>query len=639
MTGETKFQSQCEKLVIKLQDEGRKKFEKVSDDLQRIIFIYELAKETPIELANWAPKDFQRSLSLKLNGNKLFQTRNLFHAINVYNEALLRCPQDCIEAQELHDILIANRSAVFFELKEYEKVLKDVELVKAYNHHPAIYKLLIRAGKSCEALKKSSSALDYYTEAKAALTSGQFDEDEVRKQLVEVTNNINLLKGKKLVDVACASKDAEMDIEYRNMGYPALSSKVCVKSSPELGRFIVAKDDIKAGEIVAVEEPFVSVVNGSTYRMNCAYCLISTNQPVACELCSQVCFCSLACKQSASFHKVECKMLLTLYDIEASVNCLMALRMITKKDLDAHLKEAKELKKERNVVIYKTTDYYNVTQLVSHWETRSFEDFLHYSLISTFLLRLLKMSGYFGETDDASLTEDEAYIGSLILKNLQILQFNAHEISELNNDVDGDYKTESVGAGLYPTLALFNHSCNPSVIRYNIGNVMVLRAIKPIKRKEGVFENYGLLFTNSVRDARIATLRSTYRFDCYCQACTENWPLFQDISKTELKIACDCGSSLIADSEIDVFMISCKNCKKEKNIIPTLTALIPLAEKSNEVEELYAQRKYGDCGKLISELLDVYTKTLLPPISDMIILQHRLKTCLIYQGNKHFNFK
>lgn len=59
---------------------------------------------------------------------------------------------------------------------------------------------------------------------------------------------------------------------------------------------------------------------------------------------------------------------------------------------------------------------------------------------------------------------------------LQLIQFNAHEVSEFvltaPKTLDNS-KNESLGAAIYPTLALFNHSCHSAQVRsvtlsYNI---------------------------------------------------------------------------------------------------------------------------------------------------------------------------
>lgn len=52
--------------------------------------------------------------------------------------------------------------------------------------------------------------------------------------------------------------------------------------------------------------------------------------------------------------------------------------------------------------------------------------------------------------------------------SFQIVQFNAHEVSEFHllgpKTFDGA-KNEALGAAIYPTLALFNHSCHSAQVR------------------------------------------------------------------------------------------------------------------------------------------------------------------------------
>jgi hypothetical protein len=72
------------------------------------------------------------------------------------------------------------------------------------------------------------------------------------------------------------------------------------------------------------------------------------------------------------------------------------------------------------------------------------------------------------DVSENELTQDEVFVGGLLLHHLQLLQFNAHEISELRLESSGKLNSAQsvfLGGGLFPTLALFNHSCDPGIVR------------------------------------------------------------------------------------------------------------------------------------------------------------------------------
>lgn len=50
-----------------------------------------------------------------------------------------------------------------------------------------------------------------------------------------------------------------------------------------------------------------------------------------------------------------------------------------------------------------------------------------------------------------------------------MLQFNAHEIYETRHTIENECKRNTklayIGVAIYPTVALFNHDCYPSVTR------------------------------------------------------------------------------------------------------------------------------------------------------------------------------
>lgn len=85
--------------------------------------------------------------------------------------------------------------------------------------------------------------------------------------------------------------------------------------------------------------------------------------------------------------------------------------------------------------------------------------------MANFLAYCLRNGNYFSSiTNVDQLNEMYYFVGSLILRNLQFLQYNTHEVYELRR-TKGQSKTIFIGGGIYPTLARFNHSCNPSIVR------------------------------------------------------------------------------------------------------------------------------------------------------------------------------
>ena len=92
-----------------------------------------------------------------------------------------------------------------------------------------------------------------------------------------------------------------------------------------------------------------------------------------------------------------------------------------------------------------------------------------------YLLTLLYQCYFAGD-----LTEQEQWIGSLLLKQIQLLQFNAHEVSYLQMmrpDSIETAKSVFLGAAVYPTVALFNHSCEPGIVRYETFINLILNSL------------------------------------------------------------------------------------------------------------------------------------------------------------------
>ena len=71
-------------------------------------------------------------------------------------------------------------------------------------------------------------------------------------------------------------------------------------------------------------------------------------------------------------------------------------------------------------------------------------------------------------------------------------------------------KSAYIGAACYPTLAMFNHSCDPSIIRFYIEDYVCVQTIKNIRKGEEICENYGPIFFHSAKSDRQVTVQPIY---------------------------------------------------------------------------------------------------------------------------------
>ena len=119
-----------------------------------------------------------------------------------------------------------------------------------------------------------------------------------------------------------------------------------------------------------------------------------------------------------------------------------------------------------------SADYRNVFNLVTHHERMSSTENFHRATFAIFLLRCLDSQGYFGPSSNLSssdLTGEKLLIARLLFHFLELLQFNTHEVAQLEMQgrrFEDGAKSRLIGAAVFPTLALFNHSCEPSLTRF-----------------------------------------------------------------------------------------------------------------------------------------------------------------------------
>lgn len=612
------------------------------------------------------PKSALESVQLRNEGNKLFQKKCYHEALEVYSCSVLNAPI-VSHGSEL-SLALANRSAVLFHLREHRQCLEDIQQALSHGYPCELsYKLLDRQGKCLFVLGCDIEALDCFQKAKQALHQSKLDhkkKDVWLKELeMEICRCQEIMTDKTKVVPGVLTSNNEHS-PPQGFGLPWLTHKgnskfisascaVDITTSPGVGRHPVATQDIHVGDILIIEKPFASVLLPRHLETHCYHCFKRVSVPLPCYQCSTVRYCSDTCAKESwdSYHYVECQYLDLIHGAGIGGNAHLALRIITK----AGYKFLKDFRQEiqdglyhsdsresgcRLDGCYVSSDYLPIYCLVTHSEDRSISDLFRRTLMAMFLLKTLQGGAFFGK-EPCSL-EDLAFIGGLILRHLQSNPCNAHEVSELQLNLNSvaTSETDEIASGIFATLSLFNHSCDPSVTRNFYGDTCVVRAIKNIPSGHEISDNYGTLSAVSVKPERHNKLKSQYYFTCQCRACEENFPLYSEIPSTASPVyKCEncCTPLHVVDSSKDrALSVVCSGCQCSYNLsqmTAILKASTDLYQQAMDTLLIKADVK-GTLSVFISHLR-LLEKLVCRPWKDYNNCQEAIKQCYSIMGNCH----
>ena len=120
----------------------------------------------------------------------------------------------------------------------------------------------------------------------------------------------------------------------------------------------------------------------------------------------------------------------------------------------------------------------------------------------------------------------ELLVGSFMCHVMEVATMNSHEIGVMEC-VSGQgwmtAQTVGVGCSLEPTLVLLNHSCDPTLLRVNVGTTTLAFASRNIKKGEEITDCYSHPFDVTPLEARGPYLEDKYKFKCCCNPCQHKW--------------------------------------------------------------------------------------------------------------------
>ncbi|KAL7017896.1 hypothetical protein ACKWTF_010560 [Chironomus riparius] len=452
--------------------------------------------------------------SSRAEGNKLYCERSFFDALVKYNESLCYAP----EASEGIGLAYANRSAVYFEMKLYDKCLKNIELAKVNGYPEKNFHILDKRAQKCHELKAE------------------------QQQVLE--NPFDFIK-----------------LSYNaNPRLPFVVNCLELRQNDAFGRYIVTTQDLNVGDILAIEEPHFKIIKSdsrydSCPEMNkfqrCSVCLKDNLMDlIPCSYCISTMFCSEECKDYAmkSYHNYEC----AIIEILLKTGIMQMAMRVFFQALNMFDGSVEDLQDFLNKCNNSSFSVYSFDFSSSKEEVVA----KHYLLSAYCLARNDKMS--INESPEKLFKlhpqlSDMWQVHSEFIKRffstiLKLGDSNFHGICGWSIQKYMNQEPQMIGVGCYPFISLINHSCAPNVHRMYAEGKMFIMVERPIKKGEQLFDCYRTTFFTQPKAERQMILYEDYSFQCQCEACTKNYPLFHSLKsmdKKTLKWAKKCKSDTI----------------------------------------------------------------------------------------------
>ena len=369
-------------------------------------------------------------------------------------------------------------------------------------------------------MKNFEKALEDVSLASENLTHSNLDEVKQKaksKELIKLKTLIEKEMKSGLKNGGETSEKTKIAFKQQNAKFPSFSDTVQIKFAEGRGRYAVASREIKVGELIAIETPFVSLIDKEFSKSHCWNCLLCTKSPIPCEACSGVVYCSKECRQNANdtYHRYECLYTDVLYQAHLGAWHL-AFRALTsrpwsffKDNIDQFLNH-NEKSGVDNDDIYNSEDIMSFNNLVTHngMGGKQAPELMMQAHVVVFLLRLLAKLKYAGdyENDYLELDEEQVVVGRVLHHFMRGAFYNTHETTEIEKTGTKweNNKIQRIGRVTNSSLALINHSCDPNYRRVSDGITTYGFACKPIGKGKEINDLYCKPFASAPLPVRIS---------------------------------------------------------------------------------------------------------------------------------------
>lgn len=334
----------------------------------------------------------------------------------------------------------------------------------------------------------------------------KINDEKLRAMMCEFIESSLKKECKILKSEADSHSSRKVETSIKEGGFhdsiPDASNKIEMKQNDMKGRYIVASQDIPASTVLLKDESIAFWLRPSQYDSYCFNCFksISRRHFIPCTGCTFAKFCSEEClkKSKIMFHEKECDNMNVLSIMSIGHT---ACRLIYRLKLDKQINTRKKSM---------------INSLVDNLKNFPPEMLVSLSLSSLFLANLLV-----GTKADAKLETD---LAALILRRSLQIHCNAvgiqHHEDEMYSLTEPNIRI--IGMGLYPSVALMNHSCDKRTYTIFEGSSsLCIKSSIDIKSGDEITLCYGPFFRRMSCKDRQDYTRKNYFFECDCSCCLE----------------------------------------------------------------------------------------------------------------------
>ena len=186
-----------------------------------------------------------------MRGNKSYEAKDFHTAIQEYSASILCAPLDEAGTGKEASLGLANRSAVFFEMKRFKDCVHDVKAAFRFGYPDDLhFKLHERAGKCLNELGQFSSARESFSSTLRTLPNARLKDTRKESLKKEIEQILEAIKDKPDViseknDSPDGSRPCPFQVWETNPMFPPLADCLDIVFNDKVGRHVITKRNIQ----------------------------------------------------------------------------------------------------------------------------------------------------------------------------------------------------------------------------------------------------------------------------------------------------------------------------------------------------------------------------------------------------------